>query len=211
LLQDVLYLEAFSAAGVWCSGHRFSVVCDGHCVCLVGRAWQRVSRHGSVIRKALVFWAILTLVSIFLWNLNPLGEVWGTCFQCLRFGFVCGVLALRRFAFQLHQLGFVNDVGGGSGHCLPTRIRLVVAVITSVVLSFYEAGNCRPIEALKWPWLRELSNASYAIFLIHFGTSLLVSAVVFNFWSENIPINLMGLLFAFAASVGLGRQMPLAH
>jgi peptidoglycan/LPS O-acetylase OafA/YrhL len=86
---------------------------------------------------------------------------------------------------------------------------LVVAVVTSVLLSFYEAGNCKPIEGLKMRWIREISNASYAIFLIHFGTSLVISATVFNFWSENIPINLMGLLFAFAASVALGRQIHL--
>jgi peptidoglycan/LPS O-acetylase OafA/YrhL len=89
------------------------------------------------------------------------------------------------------------------------RIRLVVALATSVLLSFYEAGNCKTIEVLQLRWIRELSNASYAIFLIHFGISLLVSALVFNFWSENIPINLMGLLFSFAASVGLGRQIHL--
>jgi hypothetical protein len=39
--------------------------------------------------------------------------------------------------------------------------------------------------------------------------SLLVSAVVFNWWSENILVNALGLLISFALSVILGRQMHL--
>ena len=209
LLQDVLYLEAFSA-GVWYVAIDFQLFVMAIACAWLAHTWQRVSRHGSVIRKALVFWAILTLVSIFLWNLNPLGEVWGTYFfSAYGLGLCVGCWRYAGLRFSYTSLGLLMMLVGALATAYQPRIRLVVAVITSVVLSFYEAGNCRPIEALKWPWLRELSNASYAIFLIHFGTSLLVSAVVFNFWSENIPINLMGLLFAFAASVILGRQIHL--
>jgi peptidoglycan/LPS O-acetylase OafA/YrhL len=111
--------------------------------------------------------------------------------------------------FSYTSLALLILLIGGLASAYQPRIRLVVAVVTSVLLSFYEAGNCKPIEGLKMRWIREISNASYAIFLIHFGTSLVISATVFNFWSENIPINLMGLLFAFAASVALGRQIHL--
>jgi peptidoglycan/LPS O-acetylase OafA/YrhL len=106
-----------------------------------------------------------------------------------------------------NHLAFLIILIGALATSYQPRIRLLVAVVTSVLLSFYEAGNCRPIEGLKLVWIREISNASYAIFLIHFGTSLVISAIVFNFWSENIPINLMGLLLAFAASVALGKQI----
>jgi hypothetical protein len=44
---------------------------------------------------------------------------------------------------------------------------------------------------------------------MHFGVSLLISAIVFNFWSENIAINLIGLVLAFAVSVWLGRMIHL--
>jgi len=73
------------------------------------------------------------------------------------------------------------------------------------LLCWYEANDCIAIQYFKWKWIRELSNASYAIFLIHFSFSLLVSAVVFNFWPENIPANALGLWVSFGLSVWMGR------
>ena len=89
------------------------------------------------------------------------------------------------------------------------RIRLFVALVTAMLLAFYEATNCQKIPRLKARWIQILSSASYGIFLTHFGVSIAVSALVFNFWSENIPINLMGLFISFAASVWLGRLIQL--
>lgn len=209
LLQDVLYLEAFSA-GVWYVAIDFQLFVMAIACAWVAHAWQRVSGRGSVIRKALVFWTLLTLVSIFLWNLNPLGEVWGTYFfSAYGLGLCVGCWRYAGLRFSYTSLSLLMMLVGALATAYQPRIRLVVALATSVLLSFYEAGNCKTIEVLQLRWIRELSNASYAIFLIHFGISLLVSALVFNFWSENIPINLMGLLFSFAASVGLGRQIHL--
>jgi peptidoglycan/LPS O-acetylase OafA/YrhL len=85
------------------------------------------------------------------------------------------------------------------------RDRLMVAIATALLLCWYEANECKAIHCLKWKWICELSNASYAIFLIHFSVSLLVSAVVFNFWSENIPANAIGLWVSFGLSVWMGR------
>jgi peptidoglycan/LPS O-acetylase OafA/YrhL len=148
--------------------------------------------------------------SIFVWNLNPLGEVWATYFfSAYGLGLCVGCWRYASMRLSFNHLALLIMLIGAFATAYQPRIRLVVAVATSVLLSLYEAGNCRPIEVLKLRWIREISNASYAIFLIHFGTSLLVSAAVFNFWSENIPINLMGLLFAFVASVALGRQIHL--
>jgi peptidoglycan/LPS O-acetylase OafA/YrhL len=78
-----------------------------------------------------------------------------------------------------------------------------------VLLAWYEETDCKTIGAIKLKWIQDLSSASYAIFLIHFSVSLLVSAVVFNFWSENIPMNALGLLISFLLSVVLGRQLHL--
>jgi peptidoglycan/LPS O-acetylase OafA/YrhL len=209
LLQDVLYLEAFSA-GVWYVAIDFQLFVMAIACAWLAHTWQRHSGRGSVIRKALVFWATLTMGSLFVWNLNPLGEVWGTYFfSAYGLGLCVGCWRYAGVRFSYTSLALLILLIGGLASAYQPRIRLVVAVVTSVLLSFYEAGNCKPIEGLKMRWIREISNASYAIFLIHFGTSLVISATVFNFWSENIPINLMGLLFAFAASVALGRQIHL--
>jgi peptidoglycan/LPS O-acetylase OafA/YrhL len=85
------------------------------------------------------------------------------------------------------------------------RDRLVLAIATALMLCWYEANDCNAIRYFKLKWIRELSNASYAIFLIHFSVSLLVSAVVFNFWAENITVNAVGLGVSFGLSVWMGR------
>jgi peptidoglycan/LPS O-acetylase OafA/YrhL len=85
------------------------------------------------------------------------------------------------------------------------RDRLMLAIATALLLCWYEANDCNAIRCLQRKWIRELSNASYAIFLIHFSVSLLVSAVVFNFWPENISANAVGLGVSFGLSVWMGR------
>ena len=209
LLQDVLYLEAFSA-GVWYVAIDFQLFVMAVACAWLAHAWQTRAASGSVIRKALFFWATLTLSSIFVWNLNPLGEVWATYFfSAYGLGLCVGCWRYAGMRLSFYHLALLIMLIGALATAYQPRIRLLVAVVTAVLLSFYEARNCRPIEGLKLGWIREISNASYAIFLIHFGTSLVVSAIVFNFWSENIPVNLMGLLFAFGASVALGHQIHL--
>jgi len=84
------------------------------------------------------------------------------------------------------------------------RIRLVVAVVIAVLLALYEATDCRPMPLIQAAWIQALSNMSYAVFLIHFGVSLLVSAVVFTHWSESVPANALGMLTSFALSLLLG-------
>lgn len=209
LLQDVLYLEAFSA-GVWYVAIDFqlfamALVCAG-----LAHRWQSKTQRGSVIRKALGFWLALTMGSIFIWNLNPLGEIWGTYFfSAYGLGLCVGAWRYAGLKVNHRQLGFLILMLGALGTAYQPRIRFAVATLTAAFLAFYEATGCRPVPLLKRTWIRELSNASYAIFLIHFGVSLLVSATVFNFWSENIPANALGMLTSFSLSVWLGRQLHL--
>ena len=83
----------------------------------------------------------------------------------------------------------------------------MVAIGTAVLLCWYESYQSKPIEFLKLKWIQQVSNASYAIFLIHFSVSLLVSALVFNVWPENTAVNVAGLCVSFALSIGLGRLL----
>jgi peptidoglycan/LPS O-acetylase OafA/YrhL len=75
------------------------------------------------------------------------------------------------------------------------------------LLALYEAADCRPLPRIKAGWIQALSNASYAVFLIHFGVSLVVSAVVFTHWSESVPANALGMLTSFALSLLLGAWL----
>ena len=209
LLQDVLYLEAFSA-GVWYVAIDFQLFAIAIACAWLAHAWQRFVGTGSVVRKALVLWAALTLSSIFVWNLNPLGEIWGTYFfGAYGLGLCVGSWRFANLRVNHSILSFLIALIGVIAFLYQPRERLAVALGTAFLLCLYEAKDSPPIEFLKISWLREFSNASYAIFLIHFGVSLVISALVFNFWSENIPINLMGLFISFAASVWLGRLIQL--
>lgn len=209
LLQDVMYLEAFSA-GVWYVAIDFqlfamALICAG-----VAHHWQQRSGKGSVIRKALGFWTLLTLGSIFFWNLNPLGEIWGTYFfYAYGLGLCVGCWRHSGFKINHRTLGLGILILGALAMVYQPRIRLLVAIAIAALLSFYEATDCRPIQALKIQWIQKLSNASYAIFLIHFGVSLCVSALVFNDGPANIPMNALGMLCSFGLSVWIGQWIHL--
>lgn len=204
LLQDVMFVEAFSA-GVWYVAIDFqlfamAVMCAG-----LANRWQERTGQGSVIRKALGMWSILTLASFFIWNLNPLGEIWGTYFFCsYGLGLCVGCWRWAGFKINYRILALMLVCLGAASWWYQPRIRLVVAVAVAVLLALYEATDCRPIPWLQSTWVKALSNGSYAIFLIHFGISLLVSAVVFTHWSENVPINALGMLSSFGLSLLAG-------
>jgi peptidoglycan/LPS O-acetylase OafA/YrhL len=208
-LQDILFLEAFSA-GVWYVAIDFqlfviAIVCAG-----LAHAWQRFSETGSVVRKALFLWTTLTLISLFVWNLHPLGEIWGTYFfGAYGLGLCIGCWRYANLRYSYFHLSLLIVLVGALAFAYQPRERLAVAVATAFFLCLYEASECKPVQFLKASWLRNFSDATYAIFVIHFGVSLLISALVFNFWSENIPINLMGLLLSFALSIWLGRLIQL--
>jgi len=208
-LQDVLFLEAFSA-GVWYVAIDFQLFIMAIVGAWLAHAWQGSSGTGFVERKALFLWGTLTLVSLFVWNLNPLDEIWGTYFLgAYGLGLCIGSWRYANLRLSYFHLSLLIVFVGALAFAYQPRERLTVAVATALFLSLYEASECKPIPFLKASWLQNFSDATYAIFLIHFGVSLLVSALVFNFWSENIPINLMGLLVSFALSVWLGRLIQL--
>jgi peptidoglycan/LPS O-acetylase OafA/YrhL len=207
LLQDVLYLEAFSA-GVWYVSIDFQLFVMALLCAALAHRWQSASQQGSVIRKALGMWLLLTLGSLFVWNLNPLGEIWGTYFFCsYGLGLCVGCWRWTGFKISHRILALLILLLGGLAWVYQPRIRLVVAVAIAVLLALYEATDCRPLTCLKASWIQALSSASYAIFLIHFGVSLLVSAVVFTHWSESVPANALGMLISFALSLLMGAWL----
>jgi peptidoglycan/LPS O-acetylase OafA/YrhL len=205
LLQDVFYLEAFSAA-IWYVAIDFQLFAIAMACASLAQAWQGISSTGSAIRKAFGFWVILTLCSLFVWNLNPLGEIWGAYFfGAYGLGLCVGAWRYSGIKISARTLGILILAAGAIASAYNPRARLMLAIATALLLCWYEANECKAIHCLKWKWIRELSNASYAIFLIHFSVSLLVSAVVFNFWAENKPANAMGLWISFGLSVWTGR------
>ncbi|MFN4995936.1 MAG: acyltransferase family protein [Burkholderiales bacterium] len=205
LLQDILDLEAFSA-GVWYVAIDFQLFAMAMACASLAQVWQGLSGKGSVVRKAFGFWLILTLCSIFVWNLNPLGEIWGAYFfGAYGLGLCVGAWRFAGFKFSVRNFGLLILIVGVVAMAYHSRSRLLLAIATALLLCWYEANDCNAIQCLQRKWIRELSNASYAIFLIHFSVSLLVSAVVFNFWPENITVNAVGLGVSFGLSIWMGR------
>jgi peptidoglycan/LPS O-acetylase OafA/YrhL len=205
LLQNILDLEAFSA-GVWYVAIDFQLFAMAMACASLAQVWQGLSGSGSVIRKAFGLWLVCTLCSLFVWNLNPLGDVWGTYFfGAYGLGLCVGSWRCSGIKISARTLGLLIFTVGAMASAYNPRARLMVAVATALLLCWYEANECIAIQCLKWKWIREVSNASYAIFLIHFSVSLLVSAIVFNFWAENKSANAVGLGVSFGMSVWMGR------
>ena len=205
LLQDILDLEAFSA-GVWYVAIDFQLFAMAMACASLAQVWQGLSGKGSAVRKAFGFWLVLTLCSIFVWNLNPLGEMWGAYFfGAYGLGLCVGAWRSAGFKFKVRNLGLLIFMLGVVAMAYHPRDRLMLALAIALLLCWYEANDCKAIKYLQRNWIRELSNASYAIFLIHFSVSLLVSAVVFNFWAENKSANAVGLGVSFGLSVWMGR------
>jgi peptidoglycan/LPS O-acetylase OafA/YrhL len=207
LLQDVLFVEAFSA-GVWYVAIDFQLFALAVLSAALAHRWQSWTGQGSVVRKALGMWLALTLASFFIWNLNPLGEIWGTYFFCsYGLGLCVGSWRWAGFNVNHRMLALMLFLLGVLAWLYQPRIRLAVAVAVAVLLALYEATDCRPIPWLQSAWIQALSNGSYAIFLIHFGVSLVVSAVVFTHWSENVPINALGMCASFGLSLLAGALL----
>jgi peptidoglycan/LPS O-acetylase OafA/YrhL len=205
LLQDIFDLEAFSA-GVWYVAIDFQLFAMAMACASLAQVWQGLSGKGSAVRKAFGFWLVLTLCSIFVWNLNPLGEMWGAYFfGAYGLGLCVGAWRSAGFKFKVRNLGLLIFMLGVVAMAYHPRDRLMLALAIALLLCWYEANDCKAIKYLQRNWIRELSNASYAIFLIHFSVSLLVSAVVFNFWAENKSANAVGLGVSFGLSVWMGR------
>ncbi len=212
LLQDILKLEAFSA-GVWYVAIDFQLFALAVMSAWLAHVWHGFSGEESwgqrsVIRKALSLWLMLTLCAMFVWNLNPASDMWGLYFLgAYGLGLCVGAWhqADTKFSFASLALGIM--VVGALATAYHPRSRLLVAIGTAVLLCWYEARQNKSIERLQLNWIRRLSGASYAIFLIHFSVSLLVSALVFNLWPENTAVNVAGLCVSFALSIWLGRLL----
>jgi len=83
------------------------------------------------------------------------------------------------------------------------RSRIALAGAMAVWLGSGLGGRTLAASALM-PLARWLSGISYEVFLMHYPVSLLVGAVVHNWWPDSLPINFMGLMAAWGLSLMAG-------
>ena len=209
LLHGILGFESLSA-GVWYVAIDFQLFA----IAALGFGASRRFRSGnSSVTDGLMLTrigvALLTLVSLLVWNLDSDFDVWAIYF------------------FGAYGLGMMAWWASHGQHPLVKRIWLQIMIVMIVVALAFEwrdrialAGVTALLlagaQTLAWPKalrfavfkpLQRLGQISYSVFLIHFGVSLLVNAVIYSLWPLSVTANAIGVVVAVALSVWAGALL----
>lgn len=213
LIQHLLHMEALSA-GIWYVAIDFQL----YAMVLFSLWGVKVCRSAQAAPSAQSLrwsiWLGLTCASLWWWNLEPSLDDHGLYF----FGsYGLGLLAweARRHAdvsipngpVQRRAIWALLLVLGGVAWWLEPRWRLSVAWAIACLLmtapaKWFSGEAVRSLaahEAVQW-----LSKVSYSVFLIHFGVSLVVNAVLTALWPETVWANVLGMFVALLLSLLCG-------
>ncbi len=219
LAQQLLDMDSLSA-GVWYVAIDFQL----YAMTLLSLVVVKVCRALPVVPSAWALrwslWLGLTCTSLWCWNLNPDWDVHGLYF----FGsYGLGLLAwegrrrLQHASPNAQQqrlaiwLLFVLIVG--LAWALEPRSRIATACwVAGLLMASPAAWMGQPMSETHQPalWRRAvqgLSTVSYAVFLTHFGVSLLVSASVVSLWPELLWAHALGMLVSLLLSVAVGTLL----
>lgn len=203
LLQDIVGQEALSA-GIWYVAIDFQLFVMTVLLFMLAshahRRWPGLPARAGV-------WAVLGLAaaSLGVFNRHAALDMTGLYF----FGaYALGMLAWwasrsprpARWLLAIAVLGVLALV-------LDFRGRLLVALV--VALSLVALQRSRPVRWLQAPWLLQLGQMSYSVFLIHFAVLLGVNAVVSQFWPTQLVAHALGMLAAFGLSLLAGQALYL--
>jgi peptidoglycan/LPS O-acetylase OafA/YrhL len=192
LLQDVLGHEALSA-GIWYVAIDFQLfVISVALFTWVPQQW----RCGVVL--------VLAAASLFVFNRYPALDMSALYF----FGsYGLGIMAFwasrspRPWRWLL-GMGLLV----GLALLIDFRGRLLLALGVALGLVCLHRVDW-PVRWLQAPWLVQLGQISYSVFLIHFPVCLLVNAVVSHVWPAQLIPASVGMLAAFALSLLAGRVL----
>ncbi|MEY4977130.1 MAG: hypothetical protein RIQ97_2325 [Pseudomonadota bacterium] len=199
LLTHLLGHEALSA-GLWYVA--IDVQLFALALLLVGlaqRAWPRPLRQHAALRWPILVMA-MALGSLLLWNRNAALDNWGLYFF--------GAYGLGMLAWWTRQAdGLQRGMGwltllvlGALALWLEMRTRIALAWGVALWLAW------SPALPAAWrtramPWVQALAQRSYALFLVHFPVSVLVSALVLQ-WAGSAPWpNALGMLASVIVSL----------
>ncbi|MBA3595246.1 MAG: acyltransferase [Polaromonas sp.] len=189
-LQDLVGQEALSA-GLWYVAIDFQLFVISVCLFTwVPKQWQRwtvlvlaaasllvFNRHAGLDATALYFFGSYALGMMAWWASRSPRPVWW-------------LLAIA--------------VMGGVALALDFRGRLAVAMVVAIALVWLQPGRWTALQA---PWLQQLGQISYSVFLIHFPVCLLVNALVSHVWPAQLLPNALGMLAAFVLSLLAGKAL----
>lgn len=194
LLQHLLGFEALSA-GIWYVAIDFQLYVLTVLLLLVATA---LDARTAGERAAPVLASVLTTASLFAFNLDARLEDTGLYF----FG-AYGLGMLARWAGQSRRpaLWWIALAGLGAAALLfAWRDRVLVALVTALLLAWPLRTERTAFRRLPG-WLAWLGSRSFAIFLVHFPVSLVVSGLFTQLGQMQPGTGALGMACAFAASL----------
>lgn len=209
LLHGILGLESLSA-GAWYVAIDFQLFALVVLGFGLGRRLQGpLPSSPAGITLPQIGVVLLTLGSLWFWNLESDFDVWAIYFF--------GAYGLGMMAWWATHDGSADARRGW--HLVMIALVVIALVVDwrdRIALAGITALSLVWFQALRWPsvtrWLlfkplQYLGQISYSVFLVHFGISLLVNAVVFTFWPNAVSANAIGVLFAIMLSVAGGALL----
>jgi len=143
----------------------------------------------------------LTLLSLLRWNLNTDLDLYGVYF----FGaYGMGWLAHRARQSRIPPKGWAVLVALGLlAWWVDPRSRITTAWAVALLLAAAPATwvQVTPVLGPARRLVAWLAQVSYAVFVVHYAVSLVVSALVTNFWAQSLAWNAAGMVLALALSV----------
>lgn len=199
LLTHLLGHEALSA-GLW----YVAIDLQLFALALLLAALSRLGARGPLPQHTALLWQTLVMAlalgSLLLWNRNAGLDNWGLYFF--------GAYGLGMLAWWTRQAdGLQRGMGwltllvlGALALWLEMRTRIALAWGVALWLAW------SPALPAAWrtramPWVQALAHRSYALFLVHFPVSVLVSALVLQ-WAGSAPWpNALGMLASMLLSL----------
>jgi len=220
LLHDVFGEEALSA-GVWYVAIDFQLFASAVLLMAAVRRWG-----GSPQRAAVATWVAVALAcaaSLWLFNRQPGLDVWAAYFWG---AYGLGMLACWGARSPRHGALWLAGIAllGAVALWLDFRDRIALAWVTALGLAvclrtngagsaagaegagFARVAESRQAGALLRP-VQALGRMAYSVFLVHFPVCLVVNAAFSQAAPQSPAWNALGMVAAFALSVGAGRLL----
>jgi peptidoglycan/LPS O-acetylase OafA/YrhL len=208
LLQDLFQVQALSA-GIWYVSIDFQLFAIALTSLWFAGQLKRWQPQWNLRGLLVLLWFLLSAMSLLWWNRQDNMDVEGLYF----FGsYGLGMLAYRVRLSRITAKGWgLIFVLGLVAILLEPRLRMGVAWVLALLLAAWPKSTPAQVHKLAWPYLRQglthVARQSYAIFLAHFGVSLLVSALWFYADWQAPWLNLVGLGVSLVLSLWAGNVL----
>lgn len=208
LLQDLLQVQALSA-GIWYVSIDFQLFAIALTTLWLGGQLKRWQPQWNLRGLVVLLWFLLSALSLLWWNRQDNMDIEGLYF----FGsYGLGMLAYRVRLSRITAKGWgLIFALGLVAILLEPRLRMGLAWVLALLLAAWPLRSPAQTHTLVWRYLRQgltqVARQSYAIFLAHFGVSLLVSALWFHAGWQAPWLNVLGMGVSLVLSLWAGNVL----